>query len=73
MLFFHSTGDSTVPYGWMVATRDHAQQAGVRDPEAVGYQMQILMIGAIVAATRGDLDAARRAREVAELILDKAR
>jgi AcrR family transcriptional regulator len=53
--------------------QDHAQQAGVRDPEAVGYQMQILMIGAIVAATRGDLDAARRAREVAELILDRAR
>jgi hypothetical protein len=30
------------------------------------------MIGAIVAAGRGDLDAARRARDTAELILDTA-
>jgi AcrR family transcriptional regulator len=53
--------------------QDHAQQAGVDDPEAVAYQMQILMLGAIVSATRGDLDAAQRARELARLLLESAR
>jgi AcrR family transcriptional regulator len=49
--------------------QDSAQQAGVGDPHAVALQMQILMIGAIVCATLGDLDAARRARELAALLL----
>jgi AcrR family transcriptional regulator len=47
-----------------------AEQAGVADPRAVGYQLQILMVGSIVCATRGDLDAARTAREVARLLLE---
>lgn len=50
--------------------RDQAQQAGARDPEAVAYRIQILMMGAIVSAARGDLAAAQRARELAELLLD---
>ncbi|MDQ6779490.1 MAG: TetR/AcrR family transcriptional regulator [Actinomycetota bacterium] len=45
-------------------------QAGARDPEPLAYQLQILMMGAIVSATRQDLHAALRAREVAELLLD---
>ena len=48
---------------------DLARQAGVEDPEDVAFQLQLLMIGAIVTARRGDLDAARRARRAAELIL----
>ena len=52
--------------------QDHAQQAGCRDPESVSYQLQILMMGSIVSACRGDLDAARRARKLAELLLDNA-
>ena len=52
--------------------QDSAQQAGVGDPHAVALQMQILMIGAIVCATLGDLDAARRARELAALLLASA-
>jgi AcrR family transcriptional regulator len=51
---------------------DLARQAGVEHPEEVAFQLQLLMIGAIVAAGRGDLDAARRARDTAELILDTA-
>jgi len=50
--------------------QDQAQQAGARDPEAVAYQIQILMMGAIVSAARGDLAAGQRARELAELLLD---
>ncbi|MEA2274997.1 MAG: hypothetical protein QOI98_3705 [Solirubrobacteraceae bacterium] len=50
--------------------QDLAEQAGAQDPEAASYQLQVLMMGAIVSATRGDLDAARRAREPAELLMD---
>jgi AcrR family transcriptional regulator len=52
---------------------DYAEQAGIANPEKVAYQLQLLMMGAIVSASRGDLDAARRARELAELLLDGAR
>jgi AcrR family transcriptional regulator len=53
--------------------QDLARRAGLADPVNAGYQIQILMMGAIVSATRGDLDAARRARELAELLLQHAR
>ena len=53
--------------------QDLARQAGLADPEHAGHQIQILMMGAIVSATRGDLDAAKRARELAELLLGHAR
>jgi AcrR family transcriptional regulator len=48
-----------------------AEQSDTREPKAIAYQIQILMMGAIVSATRGDVDAARRARDVAQLVLDK--
>lgn len=48
-----------------------AEEAGVRDPEAFACQWQMLMIGAIVAAAAGNVDAARRAREVAEVLLER--
>ena len=48
-----------------------AEEAGVHDPEGFARQWQLLMIGAIVAAAAGDVDAARRAREVAELLLER--
>ena len=53
--------------------QDLARQAGLADPEHAGDQTQILMTGATVSATRGDLDAAKRARELAELLLPHAR
>jgi AcrR family transcriptional regulator len=46
-----------------------AEQAGAQNPQEMSYQMQILMMGAIVSASRGDLEAARRARVFAELLL----
>jgi AcrR family transcriptional regulator len=52
---------------------DYAAQAGIASSEKVAYQLQILMMGATVSASRGDLDAARRARELAQLLLDGAR
>jgi AcrR family transcriptional regulator len=52
--------------------RDLARAAGFADPERLGDRIHILMMGAIVSATRGDLDAARRAHEVTELLLRNA-
>ena len=49
-----------------------AEQAGAPDPETTSYQLQGLMMGSIVSATRGDRDAARRARAVGQLVLDDA-
>jgi AcrR family transcriptional regulator len=50
----------------------YAEQAGAQNPEEMSYQMQILMMGAIVSAARGDLEAARRARVFAELLLESS-
>jgi hypothetical protein len=46
-----------------------ADAAGASDPEALAHQWHILMKGSIVAAGEGDLLAARRAREIGELLL----
>jgi AcrR family transcriptional regulator len=51
----------------------YAAQAGTRNPREMGYQLQILMMGAIVSAGQGDVAAARRARELAALLLSSAR
>ena len=49
---------------------EYAAEAGVARPEEFSYQIQILMLGSMVSALRGDLDAARRAGKVAALMLD---
>jgi AcrR family transcriptional regulator len=48
-----------------------AEGAGARDPEALARELQIIMIGAIVAATAGDIDAALHARATALLVLER--
>jgi AcrR family transcriptional regulator len=61
----------------LAAIRDiivnYAEQAGARSPLEVGAQLQIILIGTIVSARRGELDAARRARPLASLLLASAR
>jgi AcrR family transcriptional regulator len=51
----------------------HVGESGASGSRDLSYQLQILMMGAIVSATRGDLDAARRARPLAERLIDGAR
>lgn len=51
----------------------YAAEAGIRDPERVAAQLHILMWGSIVAAVNGRLDAARQARVLAELLLERER
>ena len=46
-----------------------AAEAGIEQPETFARQWHILMKGSIVAAHEGDPDAARRAREMGELLL----
>jgi AcrR family transcriptional regulator len=48
-----------------------ATAAGVDDPERVAGQWHILMKGSIVAAHEGDRDAAMKARELGELLLER--
>jgi AcrR family transcriptional regulator len=51
--------------------RDFAEQAGVEDPDAVARKWHLLMKGSIVAAGDGDRLAARRARELGRLLLER--
>jgi AcrR family transcriptional regulator len=48
-----------------------AEQTGARDPDDLAHKLQILISGSIVAAEQGYVDSARRARDVAALILDR--
>ena len=48
-----------------------ADEAGIEDPDAFSRQWHILMKGALVAAAEGDVDAAARARQIGELLLDR--
>ena len=52
--------------------RGLAADAGVRDVDAFARQLQIVMMGSIVAAHAGDRDAARRAKELGSLLLARA-
>jgi AcrR family transcriptional regulator len=53
--------------------RELAAEAGLRDPEGLAQSLQILMRGSIIAAEEGDLDAGRRARSIARLLIDASR
>jgi AcrR family transcriptional regulator len=46
-----------------------AENAGVRDADGFARQWQMLMMGCIIAAYGGDLDAAKRAKKAALLLL----
>jgi AcrR family transcriptional regulator len=48
-----------------------AKDAGVRDPDVFSRQLQMLLLGAIVHAVEGQLDAARQARDVARALLER--
>ena len=50
-----------------------AEEAGLRDPAAFAYSLQILMKGSIIAAAEGDADAAQRASSIARLLIDEYR
>ncbi len=49
--------------------RGLAEDAGARDPDELAAEWQTLLWGSIVGPSGGDIDAAERARKVAELLL----
>jgi AcrR family transcriptional regulator len=49
-----------------------AEDAGVHEPDVFAMQIQMLLLGATVAAVSGELDAAQRARDVARLLLERS-
>ena len=53
--------------------RGLAEEAGLEDPDGFSRKWHILMKGSIVSAAEGDREAARRAREIALLVLDAHR
>jgi AcrR family transcriptional regulator len=50
--------------------RDLAAAAGATDPDAFARKWHILMKGSIMAAHEGDTEAAKRAQELGQLLLD---
>jgi AcrR family transcriptional regulator len=74
------THDHTSPVGARAAlgmngvltfVRGLAEEAGVRDAEALARQWHVLLNGAIVLAYSGQVDAALRSREVGLLLLQR--
>jgi AcrR family transcriptional regulator len=53
--------------------RGLAEEAGLRDPASFADSWHILMKGSIVAAAEGDVEAARRAKSIARVLLDRHR
>lgn len=51
--------------------RELAADAGARDPAMVAEQIQLLLLGSTVAAVADEPDAARRAKDVARLVLER--
>jgi AcrR family transcriptional regulator len=51
--------------------RDLAEEAGSQDPDGLSRQIQLVLQGAMIAATAGDVDAAVRARAVILPLLER--
>ena len=71
----HPAGDASVEYldHIRAIVRRFADEAGLRDTESFARSWHILMKGSIVSAAEGDLEAARRAKAMARLLLDQYR
>lgn len=50
----------------------YAEQAGAIRPEEAGHQLQMLVMGSIVSASSGDVDAAQRVRPLVVALLAAA-
>jgi AcrR family transcriptional regulator len=71
----HPAGDASVEYLDHIRSivRRFADEAGLRDTESFARSWHILMKGSIVSAAEGDVDAARRAKAMARLLIDEYR
>jgi len=71
----HPAGDASVRHLENIRSivSGLAEEAGLRDPEAFARSWHILMKGSIISAAEGDVDAARRARSIARLLIEDYR
>ena len=71
----HPLGKASAKYLDNIRTviRTLAEEAGLRDPGEFARSWHILMKGSIVQAAEGDLDAAKRAQEMAKLLIAEFR
>lgn len=71
----HPVGSASVRHLAKIraVVRTLADEAGLHDTEQFARSWHILMKGSIVAAAEGDLDAAKRAKAMARLLIDQHR
>jgi AcrR family transcriptional regulator len=71
----HPAGGASVEYLDHIRSivRRFADEAGLRDTESFARSWHILMKGSIVSAAEGDLQAARRGKAMAQLLIDQHR
>jgi AcrR family transcriptional regulator len=71
----HPAGDASVEYLDHIRSivRHFADEAGLRDTESFSRSWHILMKGSIVSAAEGDVEAARRGKAMARLLIDQYR
>ena len=71
----HPAGDASVRHlrNIRAVVRQLAEEAGLRDPGAFAHSWHLIMKGSIIAAVEGDTEAARRARGLAQLLIDAHR
>lgn len=70
-----AVGQASIQYlaNIRVIVRRRAEDAGLRDPDDFARAWHILMKGSIIAASEGDVDAARRAKAMARCLIDQHR
>jgi len=71
----HTVGKASIDYLENIrgVVRSLAKEAGLRDVESFARSWHILMKGSIISATEGDVDAAKRAQNMAALLIDQHR
>ena len=71
----HPAGDASVEYFDHIRSivGRFAEEAGLRDTESFACSWHILMKGSIVAAAEGDVEAARRGKTMARLLIEQYR
>jgi AcrR family transcriptional regulator len=71
----HPAGNASVEYLDHIRSivRRFADEAGLRDTESFAHSWHILMKGSIVSAAEGDVEAARRGKAMARLLIDQYR
>jgi len=71
----HPAGDASVRHleQLRAIARHLAEEAGLRDTESFAHSWHILIQGSIVVAAEADLEAARRAKAMAQLLIDQYR